>query len=371
MTHNHYSVFDNLLEGVQVIDKEWRYFYVNKTVTQHGKTTEKELLGYTMMEKYPGIEQTKLFKLLAKCMENRKPNKLLNEFEFPDGSKGYFELRIQPVPEGVLILSIDVSEQKNLESKLRLFNDQLEDMVNERTQELVSSLEREKMLNELKSRFVSTASHEFKTPLGAIEISVNVLDIFNIPPNKKERDKYHKYIRTSVKNLHQILNDFLSLDRLEQGKVYYNNQKFDLPSLITSELEKIKCICKDKQKINYKHKGKKLVWMDNQILRSILTNLLSNAIKYSEKDINLTTEVTNENLNLVVEDKGIGIPKIEQKKLFEKFFRASNTNSIQGTGLGLNIVKRYTELLQGTIEVLSTEGKGTLVQIDFPTSIEN
>ena len=370
MGYNHYSVFDNLLEGVQVIDKNWRYYYVNKTVTRHGKMSKKELLGYTMMEKYPGIEKTKLFKLIGLCMDDRKPSKFLNEFEFPDGSKGYFELRIQPVPEGVLILSIDVTEEKNLDNKLRLFNEQLEDMVNERTQELVNSLEREKMLNELKSRFVSTASHEFKTPLGAIEISVNVLDIFNKPPNKKERDKYHKYIKTSVKNLHQILNDFLSLDRLEQGKVYYHNQEFDLPSLIVSDLKKHKLMCKNGQKINYKHNGEKLVWMDNQILRSILSNLLSNAIKYSEKDINLKTDINKGDLYIIVEDKGIGIPKAEQKKLFEKFFRASNTNNIQGTGLGLNIVKRYVELLNGTINIFSNIGKGTVVKVSFPKRID-
>ena len=88
MGYNHYSVFDNLLEGVQVIDKNWRYYYVNKTVTRHGKMSKKELLGYTMMEKYPGIEKTKLFKLIGLCMDDRKPSKFLNEFEFPDGSKG-------------------------------------------------------------------------------------------------------------------------------------------------------------------------------------------------------------------------------------------------------------------------------------------
>jgi PAS domain S-box-containing protein len=371
MTQKQYSIFDKMLEGVQVIDKEFRYFYVNEAVAQHGKQTKEEMLGHTMMEKYPGIEKTKLFTLIGKCLNDRKPSKLLNEFEFPDGSKGYFELRIQPVSEGVLILSIDVSEQKRLENELRQFNEQLEDMVKKRTMELANSLDREKKLNELKSQFVSTASHEFKTPLGAIEISVNVLDdIYNVNPNKIEREKYHKYIKTSVKNLHQVLNDFLSLDRLEQGKVYYHNQEFDLSHLINSEIEKLKFLCKQNQKIDYKHTGDNILFMDKHILSSILTNTISNAIKYSEKDIKIRTDVVNDNFILTIEDKGIGIPKTEQKQLFEKFFRASNTNGVEGTGLGLNIVKRYTELLKGSIDVSSVEGKGTTVKLLFPIHFE-
>jgi signal transduction histidine kinase len=371
MRQKQFSIFDDMLEGVQVIDKEFRYYYVNETVVKHGKLAKEEMIGYTMMEKYPGIEKTKLFTSIVKCMEDRKPSKFLNEFEFPNGLTGYFELRIRPVPEGVLILSLDVSEQKRLEKKLRKFNEQLEEMVDRRTRELADSLEREKLLNELKSRFVATASHEFKTPLGAIEISVNVLnDIYNVPPNKIEREKYHKYIKTSVKNLHQILNDFLSLDRLEQGKVYYHNQEFDLPHLINSEIEKLKFLCKQEQKIEYKHTGDNTLYMDKHILCSILTNTISNAIKYSEKDINIRTDVVDDNFILIIEDKGIGIPKAEQKQLFEKFFRASNTNGVEGTGLGLNIVKRYTELLKGSIDVRSVEGKGTTVKLLFPIHFE-
>ncbi|MCB9361563.1 MAG: PAS domain-containing protein [Flavobacteriales bacterium] len=371
MKQKQYSIFDNMLEGVQVIDKEFRYFYVNEAVTKHGKSTKEEMIGFTMMDKYPGIENTKLFTLINKCMIDRKASKLLNEFQFPDGSNGYFELRIQPVPEGVLILSIDVSEQKKLENKLLQFNEQLEEMVDRRTRELANALEREKKINQLKSRFVSTASHEFKTPLGAIELSVNVLnDIYNVPPNKKEREKYHKHIKTSVKNLHEVLNDFLSLDRLEQGNVYYQNQEFDLPQLVTLEIEKLKFLCKEDQKIAYKHIGNELVFMDNHIIRSILTNLLTNAIKYSEKDINVKSQVIKENFFLTIEDKGIGIPKDEQDELFSKFFRASNTNKIQGTGLGLNIVKQYTEMLNGNITITSAEGEGTKVRLQFPNKLK-
>jgi len=138
---HHYEMFDDMLEGVQVIDREYRYVYVNNTVANHGRVKKKELLGRTMMEKYPGIEKTEMFDILSKCLKEKKSQRLLNKFEFPDGQFGYFELRMQPVPEGVLILSMDVSKEKNLETELRMFNDRLEELVEERTRELAGSLE--------------------------------------------------------------------------------------------------------------------------------------------------------------------------------------------------------------------------------------
>ena len=114
---SNYFIFDDMLEGVQVIDFEFRYVYVNNTVADHGRVKRKELLGKTMMEKYPGIEKTEMFQFLSKCLKEKKSQRLLNKFEFPDGQFGYFELRMQPVPEGVLILSMDVSNEKKLETE--------------------------------------------------------------------------------------------------------------------------------------------------------------------------------------------------------------------------------------------------------------
>lgn len=113
MNHPTYQVFDNMIEGVQVIDRNWQYVYVNNAVAEHGKTTREKLLGQSMIAMYPGIEKTEMFRLLQRCMQEREGHKIINKFDFPDGSCGYFELRIQPVPEGVLVLSVDITEQKN------------------------------------------------------------------------------------------------------------------------------------------------------------------------------------------------------------------------------------------------------------------
>ena len=363
-----YEIFENMLEGVQVINKNWEYVYVNKSVVSQGKTSKEKLLGKTMMEAYPGIEHTAMFKKLEKCMATKTRKKILNEFEFPDGSKGFFELRMEPVDEGVLILSQDITEQKRLELELRSLNNHLEDSINNRTKELVIALDREKELNLLKSRFVSVASHEFKTPLGAIQISVNVLEEYNdsIPEYVLQRMELYGYIKSSVKNMFEILNEYLSIDKLEQNKINTKIQSFNLIELIDDEIEKIKIICKEGQKIIYTHEGSKIIKTDKQLLKSILLNLLSNAIKYSEKNIEISSKIDKTHLSLKIADKGIGIPKKDQKKLYQKFFRADNTGGVQGTGLGLNIIKRYVELLEGEISCLSKLNEGSTFQVRIP-----
>lgn len=130
------STLDFLIEGLQVIDPDWRYLYLNDAAVNQSKFPRNELIGYTMMEKYPGIENTSMYAVLEKCMKNRKPDKIENEFEFPDGSTGWFELRIQPVPEGIFILSMDISERKSRELNLADLNEQLEYAVLRRTAQL-------------------------------------------------------------------------------------------------------------------------------------------------------------------------------------------------------------------------------------------
>ncbi len=133
---------DNMIEGYQIIDRDWRYAYVNEAVVKQGRSTKEALLGKTMMQAYPGIEQTQLFNHLRNCMANRVPHKMETEFAFPDGSKGWFELHIEPVPQGILILSLDVTKNKENEVELNKYKTRLENVVAERTSELVKANEK-------------------------------------------------------------------------------------------------------------------------------------------------------------------------------------------------------------------------------------
>ncbi|HYA77398.1 MAG TPA: PAS domain S-box protein, partial [Verrucomicrobiae bacterium] len=126
---------DSMLEGCQIIDYDWRYIYVNEAAAKQGRKKKEELLGYTMMQVYLGIDRTKMFSHLRNCMTNRVPQQMDNEFTFPDGSKGWFELHMEPVPEGVLVLSIDITREKLAEEEINKYRQRLEEVVAQRTAE--------------------------------------------------------------------------------------------------------------------------------------------------------------------------------------------------------------------------------------------
>ncbi len=251
--------------------------------------------------------------------------------------------------------------------ELKGLNQNLEAKITERTLELTKILEREKELNEMKSRFVSMASHEFRTPLTAILSSVSLIALYQSDEQIEKRNTHIARIKSSVYNLVEILNDFLSLDKLEQGKLEISKELFDLSDFSNDIAEEVKGMLKQGQQIHLAHNGHNEVFTDKKILRNIFLNLLSNAIKYSEeqKDIHFCTEVSSNTVSIAVKDNGIGIPEEEQKNLFNEFFRAQNVSDIQGTGLGLKIVQKYVELLNGTISFESKLNQGTTFTVMF------
>lgn len=234
-------------------------------------------------------------------------------------------------------------------------------------EDMKRALEKEKQLNELKSRFVSMASHEFRTPLSTILSSSSLVEKYlnkdgiDFATAKENTSRHLKRIKSSVGNLTSILNDFLSLDKLDQGKVEIKPTLFQIDKFAEELIEEIQATLKKGQKIIYTHSGKTEVYLDKQMLKNILYNLISNASKYSPEDstIEFTSNLDKTGLKISVTDHGIGIPDSDQEHLFQRFFRAKNVTNIQGTGLGLNIVKRYSDLLKGKISFESKEQKGT------------
>jgi PAS domain S-box-containing protein len=230
--------------------------------------------------------------------------------------------------------------------------------------EITNALEKEKTLHEMKSRFVSMASHEFRTPLSTILSSAILLGKYpSYQPEKSE--KHLQRIRSNVQNLNQILEDFLSIDRINTGELKAINSKFDLCSLVPEVIEQMESILGEDRSIIVKVPNERVeVHLDKQLMRNVLINILSNAIKYSEEDILLEIKMKKK-LTITIQDYGIGIPKKEREQLFQRFFRAENAINIQGTGLGLHIVKRYLDLMNGNINIESEVNKGTSVQLSF------
>lgn len=257
----------------------------------------------------------------------------------------------------------------------RTMKEELEQLVQTRTTELCKALDREKEMNELKSRFVSMASHEFRTPLSIVLSSTSLIEQYvGLHPDERIQ-KHLTRIKSSVSNLTNILNDFLSLDKLEQGNVEIEPDTFDLCEFMKEVVDDVQTTRKRGQQVLITHEGDTHVTVDQKKLRYILVNLLSNAMKYSPEEtvVNLTSIADDDSLAITVADHGIGIPEEEQKYLYRKFFRARNTGNIQGTGLGLTIVKRYVELMGGDVSCKSKTETGTTFTIKIPkvTTHEN
>jgi signal transduction histidine kinase len=218
----------------------------------------------------------------------------------------------------------------------------------------------------MKSRFVTMASHEFRTPLSTILSSISLVNKYN--EGDEKIDKHVHRIKSAVTNMTLILNDFLSAEKLEEGKVFMRKELFNLQGLVNEILSEINGIIKKDQKLLYTHSGSSEVNLDIQMIRNILLNLISNAIKFSaeNKTISISTNVTENEIKIQISDQGLGIPKEEQEHLFQRFFRASNVTNVQGTGLGLNIVSKYLEAMNGKIEFESEVGVGTTFFLTLP-----
>lgn len=281
----------------------------------------------------------------------------------------------------------DLSKQKEAEETLKEYASHLEEQISQRTRLLEESvkaledakakvsrsLEQEMELSQLKSRFVSMASHEFRTPLSSIQLSAILIEKYAGDCIHPGISKHVGKIKASVSSLTGILNDFLSLEKLEAGEFKAVPTHFDIVGFAEEITEEMQMIAKLNQQIIYQHTGlSSNVRMDQALLRNAVVNLISNAIKYSGENtfIEFNTEITPTQLKLVIKDNGIGIPQNDQKHLFEAFFRAHNTGTIPGTGLGLNIVERYAKLMHGQLQFVSEINQGASFTLSFPQSHE-
>lgn len=299
--------------------------------------------------------------------------------------------------EGFFVLGFisDISRRKEIEQSvydqqkqvaernitIEKLNEELENKVNERTQQLQSILKeleksknvltkalgKEKDLGDLKSRFVSMASHEFRTPLSTILSSASLLAKYTLTEEQDKRDRHIQRIKSSVNNLTNILNEFLSIGKMEDGMIAVNNIDFNAKELLTSICNEMHELLKTGQQIFYEHSGNTNVTLDPSLLKNVLFNLLSNAIKFSGENTHIyfTGCVEENSFEIKVKDQGIGMTKSDQEHLFERFFRGSNAINVQGTGLGLHIVAKYMELMNGNIIIESELEKGTEITLTF------
>lgn len=385
------ALFKYATEGIIVTNIKGEIVMVNpKALVLFGYQTQEDLLGQKIEVLIPKRYEKGHIKHRENFSKNPHSRAMGSNLELYARRKDDSEFPVEvslshfTTDDGQYIMSfiVDITERVKQQESIKNLNVELEKRVKERTEELaeainrlaeskqevMQALERERELNELKSRFVTTASHEFRTPLGTILSSVSLISKYQNTEDQPKREKHIERIKSAVSNLTEILNDFLSLEKLEEGIIRNNPQPMHLEKFMKDIIDEMRAILKPGQSIKYQHTGEHEIILDCQLLKNVMLNLISNAIKYSpeDKEIYIKSECKNGSLKIDVIDQGIGIPDEDKPHMFQRFFRANNAGNIQGTGLGLNIVKKYIELMDGEISFESEFGKGTTFTVILP-----
>jgi len=385
------ALFRNATEGIIVSERKGVIVMANPTAERQFRYASGELEGRIIEDLVPRKLAQKHVEHREHYIQNPHPRSMGSGLDLfalrKDGSEFPVEISLSFFKTGereyVMSFIIDITQRKQQDEYIRNMNRELEQRVSDRTNalalankelalsqsELTGALAKEKELNELKSRFVTTASHEFRTPLAAILSSVSLIDRYVSPEDIEKRQKHIHRIKSMVANLTDILNDFLSIGKLEEGIVRNSPETLYFISFVESIIDEVKGILKDGQQIILHHQEvQQTVELDGLLFKNIIINLLSNAIKYSpeNKEIHLSIHQTKKELNIQVKDSGIGIPEEDLPHVFERFHRARNSTNIQGTGLGLNITKKYVELMGGEISLQSELEKGSTFTVRLP-----
>jgi len=366
---NHFTnIFHESLNEIYVFDaKTLKFTNANFGAQKNLGYSLDELKNMTPLDLKPSYNEAQ-FRDKIKVLDSGTVNKI--EFETvhkrKSGSNYPVNIHLQKTKLGdrdlYVAIILDITEQKNYTKKL-------EKTVTERTEELQVALAAEKELNELKTKFLSLVSHEFKTPLSAIQTSAILIGKYTLENQQAKRDKHIKTITDKIIFLNNIINDFLSLEKLEKGKVNYKFTTFKLSKVINEVIYNANMLLKEGQQIQYPENIEDMtIYQDEKILELALTNLLYNAIKYSSEHAMIDLEIFQNDNNTIfkIRDRGIGIPLKDQKNIFQRYFRAENVLLTQGTGIGLNIVKDHIENLKGHIYFESVENQGSVFTIELP-----
>lgn len=398
------AVFQNASLGILVVDQSGAITLANNFLI--------ELFGYSNEDELVG---EKLEVLIPQRYHHQHISDREHFFKHPttrpmgigrdlfgitkDGRELPLEISLSSYSSGDEVFSIafisDISARIEARNKLRekrlelaamnkrmeALNEELEKKVEIRTSklqetmleleaskdEITRALGKEKDLGDLKSAFVSMASHEFRTPLSTILSSTSLLAKYTLTEDQPKRNKHVQRIKSSVINLNNILNEFLSLGKIEDGKITAHKSVFNIKELISQQINELIELLKPGQKVTYEHNGQTEVVMDEVLFKNIIINLLSNAAKFSgeNKPIFISSTVGEGKLKFTIKDEGMGISKKDQEHLYELFYRATNVVNIPGTGLGLHIVAKYVEMMNGEINLKSELNKGTEINIIF------
>ncbi|MDB4286280.1 PAS domain S-box protein [bacterium] len=386
-----FRIVDESLNEIFIFDANNLHFVqVNKGARENLGYSWKELQQITPVDIKPEFDKASFFRLIDPLVSGAKEKvEFTTVHKRKDNTTYPVEVHVQYSTFGsrpvFVAIILDIALRKKNENLLlenqkqvQEYSDRLEKKVAERTQKLLESearlrraLTKERELGELKSRFVSMASHEFRTPLSSILSSAGLIRIYQEKGMPEKQLKHIDRIQSSVNSLTSILNDFLSLEKLESGTINFHPQEVNFVDFFEEVKEEFQPFMQADQLIHLEYVGEENVSIDTHLVKNIFFNLLSNAVKYSPigKEVAVYSEKKGDQLVIEVTDYGMGIPEADQKHMFSRFFRATNVTNVQGTGLGLTIVKRYLDLMRGDISFTSELGKGTTFRVQIPMGV--
>lgn len=373
-----FAILQDIPVGMLLLDDQGQIIMVNKAFLKLTSYVKKDIIGKAIGEILipPAEGKKKSFDFFLS--EGSSSTKPIAGIKNKEGKVYRVEFRLYD----------SLSEPQKLYAGFVIEPKDSDDLKNELDRQIVmketaqDKLEEEGELSDLKSRFLSIASHEFRTPLAGIVSSINLITRYLEADqgtwsqfrNREKVVNHIKKVNESVKNLTTILDRFLALGNIEQGEIPLRMTRFNIERALKTQSKQFQELCKPGQNITYRHKGGETsVYLDKNLLKNIMNNLFSNAIRFSEEnaEIKLYTEVIGNEISIELSDEGIGIPKADQNNIFRRFYRAKNALAFQdGTGLGLSIVKKYVDLMNGNISFDSEENTGTTFYITFPNKTQ-
>lgn len=359
------TTLDNMLEGAQIIGFDWTYLYLNEVAVKQSRFPREKLIGAKITDVYPGIEDTELFKYMKLCMEERKPHYMENEFIYPDGSVSWYNLNIEPVPEGIFILSADITEEKMLQQELKKYHEQLEELVKQRTEQL------QEANSELES-FTYTVSHDLRAPVRHISGFLDILRKNISKDLDQKNERYLNLIKEAAVEMGNLIDDLLTFSRTAKAQITL--RPVNLNYIVDEEIEKLKP----------DFEGRKITWEisklpevkgDPHLLGIVMCNLISNAVKFTAKKeeavITINCQDNDDKHLICVKDNGAGFEMEYYDKLFGVFQRLHNTSDFPGTGIGLATVKKIISKHGGEVWAQSKPGEGASFFFSLPKINDN
>lgn len=352
------SLIEMMNDGVMIVDNTERVIFVNYRFCAITGYSKSELIGKVAAE----ILVAKTIKSVMQEKVQARSSGISESYDVEiirkSGDKGWLRISGSPIYDvkGEVVGSIGLHADITLEK------------VKERS--LNQSLSKEKELNKLKSQFITTASHEFRTPLSIIQSNVELMCMQiakKMPEEKSNFSVYFDRVKNEIENMSELMDQVLMIDKINSGKIESNRMAIDLVATCKQVALKMKSASEARSLDIHVSGNPIMLKTDLQLFEQVILNLTSNAFKFSENSNPILHLFFNQkNIGIHIIDDGIGIPEKDQSDLFQPFYRASNAVDIPGTGLGLSIVKNIMHNLKGKVEIESKQGIGTKVMLLFP-----